>query len=121
MKLAIDPMVQVIKRAERRINFHCAPTAQDLAHDRKRQLAEQVAAGGEPSKAFAEAAEIEGMDTTGFAAMILAKQDVLMAAENLRRWLIVSVRAARTAGEVENILNDAGVREHPADRLPGVI
>jgi hypothetical protein len=121
MKLAIDPMVQVIRRAERRINFHCAPTAQDLAHDRKRQLAEQVVAGGEPSKAFAEAAEIEGMDTAEFAAMILAKQDVLMAAENLRRWLIVSVRAARTASEVESILNDAGVREHPADRLPGVI
>jgi hypothetical protein len=121
MKIAIDPMVQVIKRAERRINFHCGATAQDLAHDRKRQLAQQVADGGEPSKAFVEAAEIEGMSAAGLAARILAKQDVLMAVENLRRWLIVNVRAARTAGEVDNILKDAGVREHPADRLPGVI
>jgi hypothetical protein len=121
MKLAIDPMVQVIRRAERRINFHCGATAQDLAHDRKRQLAEQVVAGGEPSKAFAQAAEIEGISAADLAEHILAKQDVLMAAENLRRWLIVSVRAARNASEVENILNDAGVREHPADRLPGVI
>lgn len=121
MRLAIDPMVQVVKRAERRINFHCVATAQDLAHDRKRHLAEQVAAGGAPSVAFVEAAELEGLDAAELAADILAKPDVLMTCENARRRLIVNVRAARTATEVETILHEAGVREHPADRLPGTI
>jgi hypothetical protein len=121
MKIALNPLAQLKKRAERRINYHLTVTAQDLAHDRKRQLAQSVAAGGEPSAAFVEAAEIEGLAPQALAALILAKPDVMMALENVRRRLVVQVRAAKTAAEIETILADNNVPPHPADRMPDLL
>ena len=116
MRIAIDPLDQFVKRAERRVNFHRVVTPQDLAHDRKRQLAQAVADGAAPSIAFAEAAGIEGLTPQALAAMIMAKPDVMMTAENARRRLIIQVRAAKTAAEIDQILADNNVPPHPAER-----
>ena len=121
MRLTVNPMIEVRRRAERRIDFWYTVTAQDLAHDRKRQLAEAVAAGGAPSAAFVEAAELEGLHADDFAALILEKPDVLMVRENARRALIVAVRQATTPAQVQAILDTAHVRAHPEDRVPGTI
>ncbi len=121
MKLTIDPMDQVRKRAERRVNFHRVVSAQDLAHDHKRRLAAAVAAGGEPTPEFSRAAAIEGTSVAGLAAIILAKPDAVMACENARRALILRIRAAATAEQIAAILDEAGIGPHPADHHHGMI
>ena len=121
MRIVIDPLAQLVKRAERRINFHCTVTAQDAAHDRKRQLAHAVASGQLPSAEFARAAEIEGLTPAALAAVILAKPDVLIARDNDRRALVVRVRAAKTAAEIAAILAGAAIPPHPADHVPGLL
>jgi hypothetical protein len=115
MKIQINPMPQLILRAERRINFYKVARLQDFAHDRKRQLAQAVLAGEAPTDEFVRAAEIEGIDVETLAGVIVSKPDVMMEAENARRELIVRVRAATTPAELEQILAEANVGKHPAD------
>jgi hypothetical protein len=115
MKIQINPMPQLILRAERRINFYKVAQLQDFAHDRKRQLAQTVLAGEAPTDEFVRAAEIEGIDVETLAGVIVSKPDVMMEAENARRELIVRVRAATTPAELEQILTEANVGKHPAD------
>jgi hypothetical protein len=115
MKIQINPMPQLILRAERRINFYKVAQLQDFAHDRKRQLAQAVLAGEAPTDEFVRAAEIEGIDVETLAGVIVSKPDVMMEAENARRELIVRVRAATTPAELEQILTEANVGKHPAD------
>src|SRR4051812_24491916 len=114
MKLKLNPMDQVVKRAERRINLHRVASTQDLAHDRKRQIAQAVLAGIEPPPEFQQAAEIEGVSVEALANIIVSKPDVLMMAENGRRTMIVAVRKAKSPQEVDAILAD--IPENPADR-----
>ena len=118
MKLTLNPMAQLMARAERRIALHRAPTLQDLAHDRKRQLAQAVADGGEPTPEFKRAAEIEGFAAWQLAELILSKPDGLMLRENGRRALVLQVRAARSADEIAQIFTDNDIGEHPQDRHP---
>lgn len=119
MKISINPMAQLVKRAERRINFHKTVTAQDLAHDRKRQLAQAVADGATPTAEFANAAALEGVSPAALAATILAKPDVMMARENERRALILKVRGAASPAELDAVM--ANIPNHPEDRLPELI
>lgn len=116
MKIKIDPMTQLRLRAERAVNFHCVVTAQDLAHDRKRQLARWVFTGGEPSDEFVAAAAIEGKTPRQLAAAIVTKPDVMMERENARRALIVAIRAAPSPEALRALLDASAIPEHPGDR-----
>ena len=117
MKITLNPLDQLKKRAIRRINFHRVAGVQDLAHDRKRQLARDVAGGAAPSPEFVRAAEIEALAPAELARVILSKPDVLMVAENARRSLIVQIMSATTAAEIEQILTANAIPPHPGDRL----
>lgn len=121
MKIKLNPMEQLVKRAERRINFHKAVSAQDLAHDRKRQLAKAVMAGSSPTLEFEQAARIEGKTPQELAALIMSKPDVMMQRENSRRELVMKVRAAKTPEELQNILDTHAVNWHPEDKVPGMV
>jgi hypothetical protein len=114
MKIKLNPMAQMVKRAERRINMHRGVSPQDLAHDRKRQMAAAVKGGQVPTTEFVRAAAIEGTSPEALALVILAKPDAMMAAENARRALIVAVRAAKTAAELDALMT--GIPDHPEDR-----
>jgi hypothetical protein len=118
MKISINPLDQFIKRAERRINFQKVVSAQDLAHDRKRQLAEAVLAGAEPTAEFQHAAEIEGVTVETLASVIVSKPDVMMAVENARRQLIIQVRSAKSPAEIEQILDANEIWPHSEDKKP---
>jgi hypothetical protein len=109
-------MAQLVKRAERRINFYRVVSAQDLAHDRKRQLAQQVAGGAAPTAEFEKAAGLEGKTAQDLAALILAKPDVMMERENARRALIVQVRAAKTPADVTAILDANNIGKLPENQ-----
>lgn len=118
MKISINPLEQLVKRAERRINFQKVVSAQDLAHDRKRQLAQEVLAGATASPEFQQAAAIEGVSVETLANTIASKPDVMMEAENRRRALIVRVRSAKSPEEIEQILNEEGIWPHHEDKKP---
>lgn len=115
MKIKLNPLDQVVKKAERRINMAFMVTPQDLAHDRKRALAQAVADGAPPSDGFVQAAAIEGLAPAGLAALIIAKPDLLMQRENARRAIIVQLRAAKSAAEVDAILERNGINSHSMD------
>lgn len=115
MRLKINPLDQFVKRAERRINFHCSTNGQDVVHDRKRTEAKAIVAGVTPSAEFEEAAEIENMTTLDLAKLIASKSDDLMIKENKRRTMIVAVRAAKTVDEVNAILDANNVPPHFED------
>ena len=112
MKININPMEQVIKRAELRINFFKAAKPQDLAHDVKRQMAADVVAGKDIPASFERAATIESMTPLQLALTIMSKTDTFMDIENYRRELIVKVRAAKTPEEVKAILSEENIPEH---------
>ncbi|MCK1543437.1 hypothetical protein IVB12_16085 [Bradyrhizobium sp. 179] len=118
MRISINPLEQLVKRAERRINFQKVVSAQDLAHDRKRQLAQAVLAGAAPSPEFQQAAVIEGVSVETLAKTIVSKPDVMMEAENARRELIVRVRSAKTPEEIEQVLDEEGIWPHHEDKKP---
>ncbi|WP_407122733.1 hypothetical protein [Bradyrhizobium sp. STM 3561] len=115
MKIRLNPLDQVVKKAERRINIAFMVTPQDLAHDRKRTLAQAVIEGAAPSEGFVQAAAIEGLSTADLARLIVAKPDVMMQRENARRAVIVQLRAAKTASEVDAILDRNGINSHSMD------
>ena len=117
MKLNINPMEQLIKRAERRINLHCAVSNQDLAHDRKRTLAYEHMKSSKKDvhEGFAQAAKLEGCSVKELAEKIISKPDVLMEKENARRKLILKVRAAQTPQELETIMTENKIPPHFAD------
>jgi hypothetical protein len=121
MKISINPMAQIVKRAERRINLNRIPSPIHAAHDRKRREAEQVLAGKEPTIEFFQAAGIEGLSATELAKRIVAKPDSLMQADNERRKLILRVRNAKTAQEIESILQEEGIFAHPGDKIPQLL
>jgi hypothetical protein len=121
MKISINPLAQLVLRAERRINFQKVVSAQDLAHDRKRQLAEAVLAGATASPEFQQAAAIEGVSVETLAQTIVSKPDVMMAAENRRRALIVQVRAAKTPVEIEQLLEDNKIWPESAGAGQGLL
>lgn len=114
MKLSINPLPALVARAEFYVNTSWAPRPQDLAHDRKRRLAEQATAGGKVSPEFAAAAELEGMTTFELAALILSKPDALMERENRRRAIIVALRAATSRAEIDQILQANNVQMPPS-------
>lgn len=116
MKINLNPLDQVVKKAERRINIHRCVSLQDLAHDRKRQMA---AAGPPWSSEFVAAATLEGIAADALARVILSKPDVMMIAENERRALILQIRAAKTAAEVAALM--VNVPDYPADHLHEII
>jgi hypothetical protein len=119
MKIVLNPMAQLVKRAERRINMHRGVSPQDLAHDRKRQMAAAVKGGQFPTAEFVRAAAIEGTSPEALARVILAKPDAMMATENARRALIVAVRAAKTSAELDALM--IGIPDHPEDMCPELI
>lgn len=118
MKISINPLEQFVKRAERRINAQKVVSAQDLAHDRKRQLAQAVLAGAAPTYEFTRAAQLEGQTPMELALTIVGKRDVMMDRENERRALILRVRAAKTPEEIQRILDEEGIWPHHEDKMP---
>jgi hypothetical protein len=110
MKIVVTPLPKLLEQAEGRVNGDFYPQGQDLAHDRKRQTALAVIAGATPSAEFQQAAQIEGLTVETLASLIVAKPDALMARENARRQVIVRLRAAKNSAELDQILQDAGVR-----------
>ena len=114
--MRINPLTQLVRRAERRINLHFMVDGHAIAHDRKRTLAAAVDAGNPPTPEFAAAAELEGLTPTALATLILSKPDELMEQENRRRALIVQARNARTADELNAILAAGDVPPHFDDQ-----
>lgn len=113
MKITANPLGKLIEDAEMRTGMHFAPTTRDLADECKRQMAVAVLGGAEPSAEFVEAAAIESLDAGELAALIVSKPSRLMARENERRTLVVKLRAATAAADVEALLDQSGVRPRP--------
>ncbi len=105
----ISPLAKIIAKAEQQITDWFYPTAMDMAHDRKRQLAESVLAGAEPTPEFVDAAAIENVTPDDLASIIVAKPNDLMVRENARRAAIIRVRGCTSADQVKQLLADLGV------------
>lgn len=94
-----------------RINAHFTNLAavglqREQAWRRKREVATQVAAGGEGTFAFAQDAERAGMTAPEFAELILAKRDPVQIAddrENARQTALHAVDAATSPAELQAI------------------
>lgn len=92
----------------------------DIAHDRKRALAQSVVAGGEPTAEFSDAAAIDGVTPQVLAQTILSKPDDLMTQENKRRSMVVRVRGAKTVDDLKAIeleMESAVARRSAPSRL----
>ncbi|MCA6098877.1 hypothetical protein [Bradyrhizobium australafricanum] len=90
-------------KMEARVNQFYMVDGHDIAHDRKRTLAQLVANGAKPTAEFKAAADIEGVTPQALAATILNKPDDLMTKENARRAMVLRVRAAKTPDDLKAI------------------
>jgi hypothetical protein len=101
------------------VNEFFAATTQNIAHFTKRQMALEYIASGQAPDEFLEAAEIEGMHVNDYAALVASKPDEMMLAENKRRRLVVTIRAATTVEEITGILAAEGLTQaNSGDALP---
>jgi hypothetical protein len=110
-KINLDPMPAARSAAVDRINAHFAylnsvETHREQAWRRKREIAIEVAAGGDGTFAFAQDAERAGMSVAEFAKLILAKQDpaeIADAREDARQAALHAVDAATSPAELQAI------------------
>lgn len=109
MKITASPMAALLARAENRVLMHFVQDSITHVHSRKRAMAEQVLAGAVPSEVFAKAAQIEGVTPAALAQLIVSKPDTLMERDNIRRSIVVQLRAATTSAQLESILDQAGI------------
>ncbi len=71
-----------------------------MAHAAKRALA----ASGEDTDEFKQAAAVEGMTTEQLRAVILSKPDEIMTKENERRRVVLLIRQAASIQEIKDTL-----------------
>lgn len=110
-KINLDPMPAARAAMAGRINAHFNNLAavglqREQAWRRKREIATEVAAGGESTFAFVQDAERAGMTTSEFAEFILAKRDPAEIAddrENARQAALHAVEAAASPAELQAI------------------
>lgn len=104
MIINLDPMAAVRSDAEDKIAQRFMPAPTDMAHARKRAMAESVSSGGAVPDEFAAAAALEGSEPAALAALILSKPDAIVTRDNDRRRLVLAVRAAKSPAEVDALL-----------------
>lgn len=106
--MKLDPLPAKRLQVEEIINkqFPWQFNQRDMAYVQKRILAKEIIAGFAPSQDFTRAAEVEGMDTTTFANLILSKPDIAMQKENERRERVLRARNAKTTDELKAILTE---------------
>lgn len=112
MKLTLNPMPPLRKAAEDQINQYFSNVAaatlhRDLAHAAKRQLAAAILAGANPTPEFVEEAGLRGVEPLELANTIASKTDLSAARELSRQKMLLSVEAATTPAELQEILKAA--------------
>jgi hypothetical protein len=121
MKLTASPLEKFMKAAEDAITNAFGPTSIDLVHDRKRQIAQAVLGGATPPAEFVEAATIEELTAFELATLIIGKPDDLMIRENLRRQIILELRALTQADQIDPFLAGYGLVLRPSIASPLVL
>lgn len=120
MRLTLDPIQKIRDCAMFIIDEHyndMARTDPQRApeHAAKREEARRVLAGGEPADWFVEAAKIENTTPKKLAELIDSKPNEVAERGNLRRKAVVSLRAATTEQEIEDIVTSViGQHDHRA-------
>jgi aminopeptidase N len=127
MKIAIDDMpkrrANAVAEVNRVFNELALQNAhRDQAHDRKREIASQIA-NVTPPEAFAVEAEMRGISVEDLAALILSKFDARDMRELERQKLLSRIEAAKTPGPIHEALFDLSqfwrstANERPADAV----
>lgn len=110
MKIVLTPNLSAYKARLEALatnNHELHDSMLALEHMQKRQQAEAVAMGADPTEEFVEAATIEGMTPQELAAHITSKpESEHIARGNNRRRMIKRIRNATSTAELDAIMNE---------------